>query len=404
MHSFPFSFPGFTVTEVIATEENLTICVTSQTKQARCPACQQVSHRIHSYYQRCPRDLPISGQVVQLHLNSTCGKQTFAEPLPDLVGPTSRRTFRLTLLWTVFALPSGGEPGARLLKAVGTTVSPDTLLRLARTSPIGESSLPEILGVDEFAFRRGMKYGALLIDWERHQVVALLADRTAETLASWLQTHPGVKWISRDRSGEYARGAHRGTPEAQQVMHRWHVIKNWREALERVVSWLYTGLEQRLQKPSTPFKKRKKPRTVHEQAISDAAREQRLARYEEVRSYYQQGLSIAQIARQAHLTRTTVYTYLAAESFPERHPRSPSHLLERANSLLPTRPTCANGVLRDVKMHNSSIEKSMNKASQAIPGRCSDGCRHKDCSLADMSFASFKRIGEGKPYPKPLTP
>ena len=75
-------------------------------------------------------------------------------------------------------------------------VSPDTLLRLARTSPTGESSVPEILAVDDFAFRRGMKYGTLLIDWERHQVVDLLADRTAETLASWLRAHPGVKWIA----------------------------------------------------------------------------------------------------------------------------------------------------------------------------------------------------------------
>lgn len=232
MHSLPIPFPGFTVTGVISTEEKLTICATSQTEQAHCPACQQVSHRMHSYYQRCPRDLPISGQTVQLRLrvrrfrclNAACGKQTFAEPLPDLVGPTSRRTFRLTLLWTVFAIQSGGEPGARLLKAVGTTVSPDTLLRLVRASSTVESTIPEILAVDDFAFRRGMKYGTLLIDWERHQVVDLLADRTAETLASWLQAHPGVKWISRDRSGEYARGAHLGAPEAQQIMDRWHVI------------------------------------------------------------------------------------------------------------------------------------------------------------------------------------
>ena len=320
------------MTEVISTEEKLIICATSQAQQANCPACQQVSHHIHRYYQRCPRDLPISGQAVQWHLrvrrfrclNTACSKQTFAEPLPDLVGRASRRTLRLTLLWTVFAIQSGGEPGARLLQAVGTAVSPDTLLHLARTSPIREGSVPEILGVDDFAFRRGMKYGTVLIDWEGHQVVDLLADRTAQTLERWLQAHPGVKWMSRDRSGEYARGAHLGAPEAQQVMDRWHVIKNWREALERIVSRLYGGLEHRLQQPFTPFKKRKKPRTVHEQAISDAAREQRLARYEEVLSSYQQGFSISQIAKQAHLTRTTVYRYLAAENFPKRQPRSPS--------------------------------------------------------------------------------
>lgn len=278
------------MTEVISTEEKLTIYATSQAEQAHCPACQQVSHRIHSYYRRCPRDLPISGQTVQLRLqvrrfrclNPACLKQTFAEPLPDLVGHTSRRTYRLTLLWSVFAIHSGGEPGARLLKAVGTTVSPDTLLRLAKTHPTEEVIVPEILAVDDFAFRRGFKYGTLLIAWQRHRPVDLLPDRTAETLARWLRAHPGVKWVSRDRSREYARGTSEGAPDVQQVMDRWHVIKNWREALERLVSRLYSRLEQRLATPSTPFQKRKKPRSIHEQALSDASREQRLSRYEEV--------------------------------------------------------------------------------------------------------------------------
>ena len=207
---------------------------------------------------------------------------------------------------------------------MGTTVSPDTLLRLAKAPITEEIIVPEILAVDDFAFRRGLTYGTLLIDWQRHCPIDLLADRTAETLARWLRAHPGVKWVSRDRSGEYARGTSEGAPDVQQVMDRWHVIKNWREALERLVSRLYSCLEQRLDSPSTPFKKRKKPRSVHEQMLSDASRERRLARYEEVLSCYQQGLSINQIAKQVHLTRTTVYKYLAVQSFPERHPRSPS--------------------------------------------------------------------------------
>jgi transposase len=330
--SIPFALPGFAVTEVFSTEEHLIICATSQALQAPCPACQQISARVHSYYQRSPRDLPISGQAVQLRLwvrrfrclNPSCCKQTFAEPLPALVGPAARRTLRLTLLWSVFAIHSGGEPGARLLKEVGTTVSPATLLRLAKTSRTAEARVPEILSIDDFAFRRGMKYGTLLIDWERQCPVDVLPDRTAETFAQWLRAHPGVKWIIRDRAGEYARGAQLGAPAAQQVIDRWHVIKNWREALARLVSRLYSRLEDRLDTRSTPFKKRKKPRSIHEQMASDASRERRLARYEEVLSCYQQGLSITQIAKQVQLARATVYKYLAAERFPERHPRAPS--------------------------------------------------------------------------------
>lgn len=107
------------------------------------------------------------------------------------------------------------------------------------------------------------------------------------------------------------------------MIDRWHVIKNWREALERVVSRVYPRLKQRQdQSRSTPFPKRKKPRTLNEHAASELSRQLRLARYEQVLECYQQGLPIAQIAQHLHLARGTIYKYLTVDSFPERSQRS----------------------------------------------------------------------------------
>ncbi len=93
-----------------------------------------------------------------------------------------------------------------------------------------------MLGIDDFAFRRGHTYGTILLNLETHRPVDLLPDRSAETIAHWLRQHPGVEIISRDRSKDYQRGATDGAPDAQQVIDRWHVLKILREAIERFLS------------------------------------------------------------------------------------------------------------------------------------------------------------------------
>src|SRR5262249_56006752 len=84
------------------------------------------------------------------------------------------------------------------------------------------------------AVRKRHTYGTILVDLEHRQPVALLPDRTAETVAQWLQDHPGVEVIARDRSSAYAEGARQGASAAIQVADRFHVLQNLREALEQV--------------------------------------------------------------------------------------------------------------------------------------------------------------------------
>lgn len=210
-------------------------------KTALCPDCGRRSRSIHSVYVRSPADLPVEESSVRLHLqvrrfrclNRRCPRSTFAEPFPKLVVPHAQRTTRLKEVQSELGVVVGGEMGSRLLSTLHMPTSPDTILRMIRSSELPDASNPRIVGVDDFSIRRGKTFGTILVDLERHQVVDLLPDRSGDTLAAWLKEHPGVDVIARDRSGEYARGASEGAPQAKQVADRWHLVKNLGDGLQQ---------------------------------------------------------------------------------------------------------------------------------------------------------------------------
>lgn len=182
--------------------------------------------------------------------NSLCTQRIFCERLPRVVAHYARRTVRLTTALELIGFAVGGEAGARLARELGLTVSPDTLLRRLHHLAQKETPIPRIIGVDDFAFRRGQRYGTLLVDLERRYPVDVLPDREAETLSAWLKAHPGIEIVTRDRSKTYANGISAGAPAAVQVADRWHLLKNLREALEKL---LKRQLQQKRQRPSQRF-------------------------------------------------------------------------------------------------------------------------------------------------------
>jgi len=204
---------------------------------AVCPRCGHVSSHIHSRYMRTVADLPWQSVPFQLRLHVRkffcdepgCDQRIFTERLPGVVAPSARRTVRLTAWMATIGFALGGAAGTQLLRALDLEqvqarhhllASPATLVRLIRATPDPVAAKPQVVGVDDWCFLRGQRYGAMVVDLERHQVLDLLPDREAETLATWLQAHPGITVVSRDRGGSFADGAARGAPQAQQVADR----------------------------------------------------------------------------------------------------------------------------------------------------------------------------------------
>jgi transposase len=332
--------------------DTLTVHLAITTPNAACPVCGSDARRIHSRYTRRLADLPCFGRAVRLHVTvrrfacpqPDCPRRLFAERLPGFAQPHARTTDRLQQTHTAIGYALGGEAGARLALGVAMPTSPDTLLRRVKQITDDSRLPPRFVGIDDWAWRKGQRSGTIVVDLQRSRVVDLLPDRDADTVKDWLQEHPGVELISRDRWSEYAQAATEAAPEAQQVADRWHLLKNLREAIERlferqsgpIAAALKTpepAPESGLAAPATsaieeppPAEPPRPPQPEAPAAPStrqqaqQAKQQRRRKRFEQVHELHRQGRSIRSIARELGLSREAVRRYLRRGTCPDWRP------------------------------------------------------------------------------------
>jgi transposase len=342
---------GIQIDSIAAPGNAIVLRLSTVAACVNCPHCGHPTDRVHSRYPRTLMDMPWNHVSVRIHLrsrklfchNPACSCRIFTEPLPEMAARYARKTLRLQEAFYLIGYIIGGRAGQRVALGLGIQTSPDTLLRRVRQVATQNYMPPptlRIVGVDDWAFKKGHRYGTILIDLERRLLVDLLPDRSSESLATWLTQHPEIEVLSRDRASVYAEAAREGAPQAKQVADRWHLLRNLGEAMERLTAQHATHLRQAAKqnqaaKPEAPVPPETSPaRLPHaEQRRLErcAARE---ALYNKVKALRQQHLTAQAIAKETGISQRTVQRFLRAEQFPARARRRQSRQADRYASYL----------------------------------------------------------------------
>jgi len=330
--SLPLIPASLSVVQVLSAPDRIIIVTVPTSSQGACPLCGSQSGQVHSHYTRTLADLPWQGRVVAVQVRArrfrcttaSCPRQIFTERLPEVGPPRARRTTRLSDMQRHIGFALGGEPGSRLATRLAVPISGDTLLRMIRSSAVMFSP-PRVIGVDDWAWLRGRRYGTIICDLEQHCVIDLLPDRSADTLASWLRQHGDrVAIVSRDRSGAYAEGIRAGAPGATQVADRWHLLVNCSDALRQLLDRHHRQLREAAhicavggRVPAQAPPDGSAPTQAERRKID--RQERRQTRYGAVAELHRQGVPIRRIASRLAMGRNAVRRWLrAGEAAPYR--------------------------------------------------------------------------------------
>jgi transposase len=336
-----------TFQSLIIEAPRLILVAAMRSTSSTCPDCREPTQRIHGHYPRTLADLPWATAPIELRVivrrfrcrTCSCRRQTFAERLPTVAPRYARTTTRLATMQANTGLVLGGAAGARHLSRHGLPGSRNTLLRRVRSVSLPGRPEPTIIGIDDWAWRKGNRYGTIIVDLQQGCPIDVLEDRAAETVATWLQSHPDVTIVARDRAEAYAAGIRQGAPEATQVADRFHLLKNLAAALQEVFSAHHREIDQLNHLPhhepptqdAASVTVPPKPPVTMTKAQQHIAhnRAKRVVEYEQARALHEQGWTMKAISTHMGHHHRTTKKYLQASTFPERPPRRrPASILD----------------------------------------------------------------------------
>ena len=312
---------GFRLLAIERNTERVVLVCQRVTRSASCPLCGTPARRIHSRYLRTVWDLPIQQTAVVLRLQvhkfycdtADCPRRIFTERIPDITPPHGRYTQRLREMLGQISQQQGGEAGARIAHLLGIPTCGRTLLRLLHARPLPTITPPTVVGIDDWAWKKRQRYGAVIVDLERRRPIALLPERSVALIRDWLTAHPTITLVARDRSKEFAAAITQALPHAQQVADRWHLAHNLTELLDKVIAARWKHIMPGLREPPVPSAAVVDMRTAR-RAVGDE-------RYQQVLALDQAGELQEDIARRLGIGRRTVHRWLSPEHGPYAKPR-----------------------------------------------------------------------------------
>ena len=300
---------------------------------AACPQCGTAGSRVHSRYQRTIADVAFGGRNLVLKLlvrkwicsEVSCSRHMFAERFPEVVQRYARMTDRLIKALQSAGVITNGADAAQLAESFGVPTTPKTIIRRVLQLPLPSEGEVAKVGIDEWAWKKGQRYGTILVDLEKRRIVQLLAERSVQTSKAWLRTHPEIDLVSRDRGKLFREAATLGAPQAKQVVDRFHLQKNFAEALEKFFRQQERALKKAMQRSTGTTRSAERTAVPEKGAQERRARHrQRVSMHKRIWKLYRQGYHKEQIAQLVGVSSRRVYRALEQETPPPPRRRARS--------------------------------------------------------------------------------